>query len=610
MKAPAGINLSPALCPDYKPSGKVVLFKPKLKKVPEQKYKVRSQDGKCFKISWTALSFSPLLLEMLDKAERNNINPNDVVLDVEDRDFLNVEAYMLTDIVNAAEYFQIGKLLEVALRTVVQRMHGKSAHQMRYMFQWENDMTLVPEAAQIVFTTEWVDILAGQNPNRKKNELESMREQGYRPEVFQETAVFCSPISTPGGCIWYKHMSPEQRAKVLRRLSSHDIGPALVPHSCFTSLMREFQSSAGLVSYPGNTYPVRKPRSCAELDLDSFKPSAPKIKVTRSFSEPARLSSLDIGPALIPHSGSTSPMLESQSFSESVFDLCKLGAPKIRDTRRFSEPTPVLSHDIGPASASDSGVTYPIPKSQSFPEWVLDSCMSSVPNIWDTRRFSEPAPVKWPVLLESSSDTSSTSGVSISESSFGKYWKYSSPVMTTSKALSESHFGKPMKLDPSVWDPLFLQEIQNRLLDLPLCTGEKPGTSVCSKSQSDSVDGGPIMVSQPMDKPEAPVLLDPRSHSVDGDPSMPSELVLKVLQRFQESQNLINEGCDMIQSDPDLGSIKHLLPEIMDIQKLLSKSLANIGLCYRKNEQGGSFNDSGSDSGFTDTPTTPCAERR
>jgi hypothetical protein len=108
MKIPAGIDPSLEFYVDYKPDGRMVFIQPKPKKVPEQKYKVRSHDGQCFKISkwatffrrcfsgnqvteantrigWTALSYSPLLLDMLDEAERNNINPSDIVLGVDVR---------------------------------------------------------------------------------------------------------------------------------------------------------------------------------------------------------------------------------------------------------------------------------------------------------------------------------------------------------------------------------------------------------------------------------------------------------------------------------------------------------------------------------------------
>ncbi|CCX31722.1 Protein of unknown function [Pyronema omphalodes CBS 100304] len=83
MKIPAGIDPTREFYVDYKPGGRMVFIQPKPKKVPEQKYKVRSHDGQCFKISWTALSYSPFLLDMLDDAERDNIHPEDIILDVD-----------------------------------------------------------------------------------------------------------------------------------------------------------------------------------------------------------------------------------------------------------------------------------------------------------------------------------------------------------------------------------------------------------------------------------------------------------------------------------------------------------------------------------------------
>jgi hypothetical protein len=360
-------------------------------------------------------------------------------------------------------------------------MQGKSAHQMRYMFQWENDMTFIPEAVPIVFSTDWVEMLAGQDPNREKNDLELMEKQGYRPyarrAVSKETGIFCSPITPPEGCMW--SMVPGERTVVARRPSYRGIGPALVSYSEFTDRMRELW------------------RSEAELVLGSREPRVAEIRVTR--------------------------------------------------------------------------------------------------------RSSEPAPVTWPKLLESPSDTPSTYDAWVWESSSEASWEYFSPVSTLSKSLSESRLGKPIKLDHSVWG-LLSQLLQKRLLELSLCTGDKPDTSVCSDSQSNPADSDPIMVSQSIDKPDTPVCSDSQSNSVDSDPSRVGQSILRVLQKFQESQNLINVGREMIQSDPNLESIKHLLPEIKAIQKPLSKLLGNIGLAYRQNEESGAFHDSGSDSGFTDTP--------
>lgn len=342
-------------------------------------------------------------------------------------------------------------------------------------------MTFIPEVVPIVFSTDWVAMLPGQDPNREKNDLELMEKQGYRPyarrAVSQETGIFCSPITPPEGCMW--SMVPGERTVVARRPSYRGIGPALVSYSEFTDRMRELW------------------RSEAELVLGSREPRVAEIRVTR--------------------------------------------------------------------------------------------------------RSSEPALVTRPKLSESSSYTPSTCDVWVWESSSEASWEYFSPVSTLSKSLSESRLGKPIKLDHSVWG-LLSQLLQKRLLELSLCTGDKPDTPVCSDSQSNPVDSDPIIVGQPIDKPDGPVCSDSQPNPVGSDPCMVGQSILRVLQKFQESQNLINAGREMIQNDPNLESINHLLPDIKDIQNPLSKLLENVGLAYLQNEESGTFHDSGSDSGFTDTP--------
>ena len=73
-----------------------------------------------------------------------------------DQDFLKVDQGTLFEIILAANYLDIKGLLEVTCKTVANMMKGKSAEEIRKLFNIENDLT-PEEEEQIRKENEWCE---------------------------------------------------------------------------------------------------------------------------------------------------------------------------------------------------------------------------------------------------------------------------------------------------------------------------------------------------------------------------------------------------------------------------------------------------------------------
>ena len=73
-----------------------------------------------------------------------------------DQDFLKVDQGTLFEIILAANYLDIKGLLEVTCKTVANMMKGKSAEEIRKLFNIENDLT-PEEEEQIRKENAWCE---------------------------------------------------------------------------------------------------------------------------------------------------------------------------------------------------------------------------------------------------------------------------------------------------------------------------------------------------------------------------------------------------------------------------------------------------------------------
>ena len=73
-----------------------------------------------------------------------------------DQNFLKVDQGTLFEIILAANYLDIKGLLEVTCKTVANMMKGKSAEEIRKLFNIENDLT-PEEEEQIRKENEWCE---------------------------------------------------------------------------------------------------------------------------------------------------------------------------------------------------------------------------------------------------------------------------------------------------------------------------------------------------------------------------------------------------------------------------------------------------------------------